>query len=344
MNYAGVLLYLILGVMFFRKRVINRFFSLFLINIAIVILLLTYEPPIPDTTVAELPGFDFYFIFILSMAPLFYLTIIHEFQKTIRTLNIAGVVLFLFQIIVLLLKAIDIINIFPDNRVIELIFSTPEDGRVLNMFNSISMTIYHSFFSISGLIISSRYQKSSRDLEKTLLFRLSIFFISIVIISHLMEYVIPHLEPIITSSMFTVLIYALIITLISRTSLLLESSREKYRSTKVNEQDQTEIIRRLEKKFEVEEVYKTPRLSLTDLASNIGTEPHLLSQVINTHYSCNFNQLINKYRIEDACKLLSHTDMKVTDIAYKTGFNSLSSFNAVFKSYKNISPSKYRKQ
>lgn len=343
MNHAGALLYLILGVMFFRKRVINRFFSSFLINISIVILLLTYEPPQPEVVISELPGFDFYFIFILTMAPLFYLAITHEFQKQIKTLNIIGLVLFLSQISLLILKVFYTMDFLPEHKVLDLVFGVPEGGRVLNLFFSISMTVYHSFFAISGLYISYSNQTSYKDLEKRLLLRLSIFFTLIIIISHLLEYVIPELEPVITSTMFTVLIYALIVVLISRTSLLLESSREKYSSTKVNDQDKTEIIKRLEKQIRLEEIYKTPRLTLTDLASIIGTDTHTLSQVINTHYSCNFNQLINKYRIDMACKLLSGSDKRVTDIAYETGFNSLSSFNAVFKSYKNISPSKYRK-
>lgn len=343
MIYAGVLLYLILGVMFFRKRVINRFFSLFLINIAIVILLLSYEPSVPNIAVSEMPGFNFYFIFILTLSPLFYLSITHEFQRQIKVLNYIGLSFFLLQISLIVLNVINFQNFFPANRVLSLIFNAPENGRVLNLFNSISLTLYHCFFSISGLYISATFNKSKKDLEKSLLFRLSIFFVIIIVISHLMEYFIPKQEPLITSSMFTVLIYALIVMLISRTSLLLESSREKYKSTKVSSQDYDEVIKRLEKKFMVDKVYKTPRLSLENLSTDIGTEPHILSQVINTHYNCNFNQLINKYRVDLACELLNGTEMKITDIAYETGFNSLSSFNAVFKKQKNISPSAFRK-
>ncbi len=51
---------------------------------------------------------------------------------------------------------------------------------------------------------------------------------------------------------------------------------------------------------------------------------------------------LNYVRICKAEQLLE-TDMRVSDIAYKTGFSTLSYFNKVFKKYKGISAGEYRK-
>ena len=57
----------------------------------------------------------------------------------------------------------------------------------------------------------------------------------------------------------------------------------------------------------------------------------------------NFNELINKYRIEKAAKIIddSNGDAVIIDIAYSVGFNSKSTFNKAFKKFINMTPSDY---
>jgi AraC-like DNA-binding protein len=56
-----------------------------------------------------------------------------------------------------------------------------------------------------------------------------------------------------------------------------------------------------------------------------------------------FSEFINTYRIDFAKKLLKETYLKIEAIAYDSGFNSLSTFNTVFKKETGFTPSKYRK-
>ena len=49
-------------------------------------------------------------------------------------------------------------------------------------------------------------------------------------------------------------------------------------------------------------------------------------------------------KLKFACKLLSHTDKKIIDIASSLGFNSLSHFNHIFKKAFDSSPGEYRKK
>lgn len=59
---------------------------------------------------------------------------------------------------------------------------------------------------------------------------------------------------------------------------------------------------------------------------------------------CNFTQYLHKVRIEEACRILIHTDAQVSVIAGNCGFDSISSFNRAFSRIKNMSPNQYRKQ
>ena len=48
-------------------------------------------------------------------------------------------------------------------------------------------------------------------------------------------------------------------------------------------------------------------------------------------------------RIGNACKLLASSDMQITDICYKSGFNNLSFFNRKFKSITRMTPREYKR-
>ena len=48
-------------------------------------------------------------------------------------------------------------------------------------------------------------------------------------------------------------------------------------------------------------------------------------------------------RIEEGCYLLQQTDMSLTQIARVLGFSSPSYFSQIFRKYKNLTPSEYRK-
>ncbi|SDR78611.1 AraC-type DNA-binding protein [Formosa sp. Hel1_31_208] len=55
-----------------------------------------------------------------------------------------------------------------------------------------------------------------------------------------------------------------------------------------------------------------------------------------------FTKLVNEYRVVHATKLLSESQMSVTDVAFECGFNNFSHFNKLFKEITGKSASKYR--
>ena len=93
------------------------------------------------------------------------------------------------------------------------------------------------------------------------------------------------------------------------------------------------------------ESYKDHNITLGKFAKSISLTPHVVSQVINEQLSCNFNDFINSYRVEEAKKMLIDTGMKnitVASIAYDCGFNTLSAFNTAFKKFTGFTPSQFR--
>jgi len=55
-----------------------------------------------------------------------------------------------------------------------------------------------------------------------------------------------------------------------------------------------------------------------------------------------FFTYVNEYRVGYACKLLMQTNLNVTEICFKSGFNSISNFNKQFKKITETNPLGYR--
>jgi AraC-like DNA-binding protein len=110
--------------------------------------------------------------------------------------------------------------------------------------------------------------------------------------------------------------------------------------------DEAEARRINEKLLDVmqdKNIYLEPDLSLNKLASIMEVKPNYLSQIINQFHGQNFFEFINTYRIEEAKRLLCGTTLKVEAVAYDSGFNSLSTFNAAFKKATQTTPTAFRK-
>jgi len=86
------------------------------------------------------------------------------------------------------------------------------------------------------------------------------------------------------------------------------------------------------------------RLTLEGVAKKMGVSKYYLSHIFSQKIGCGFNQYINSLRIGMAQHLLGNPDISIADIAFECGFESLRTFNRVFKEYAGSSPSGYKKQ
>lgn len=104
---------------------------------------------------------------------------------------------------------------------------------------------------------------------------------------------------------------------------------------------------RLLRLMEEEKPYLDPDMSVIKMAKKMEVSKEHISQVVNRHFYMNFNQFLNKYRIEEAKKRLrdpAENRFVVLKIAYDVGFNSKSTFNTAFKKLTGMSPSRYREK
>lgn len=93
----------------------------------------------------------------------------------------------------------------------------------------------------------------------------------------------------------------------------------------------------------VKENYKK-RLSLNTLAKLVYLSPDYLGRIYKSITKYTVGDMIQKVRIDAACKLLVATDKKVADIAVECGFDDVKFFYDVFKKHVNLLPSQYRRQ
>ena len=101
-----------------------------------------------------------------------------------------------------------------------------------------------------------------------------------------------------------------------------------------------EAERRLFEQWMAEEKpYLRPDFQLTDLRVILPTNRTYLSQFINAAYGCSFFQLANRYRVEEAQRLMAeYPEMKLSDIASACGFSSLAVFSRTFTRQTGVSP------
>ncbi len=144
---------------------------------------------------------------------------------------------------------------------------------------------------------------------------------------------------------FLVLIISFIVyRQIVKRQLERKKAQLRYAHSNLSEDVIDEINTKLLQALEKDRHYLDSYLSLQKLAQIIDTKPNYLSQVINVKHGCSFRDLVNRYRIGAAKKLLLETRDKIETVAYDSGFNSLSTFNAAFKKETGMTPSQFRKK
>ncbi len=107
------------------------------------------------------------------------------------------------------------------------------------------------------------------------------------------------------------------------------------------------IIENLDRIIAEDKVYLDPDLTMKKLAQKLKIPNNLLSRLINVRYKKNYNDFINYYRIQEARKLLTdprERNNTISDIMYRCGFYSKSTFNTAFKKVSGMTPSQYRKK
>jgi len=123
-------------------------------------------------------------------------------------------------------------------------------------------------------------------------------------------------------------------------------SKEKYSASTLETWQSQHYMQKLLALMEQEKPYRDSEITVERLSKQLSISEKHLSQILNEKLQLNFNNFINKYRVEEAREKIldpKEKDFVILKIAYDVGFNSKSAFNAAFKKFTKMSPSEYRK-
>jgi len=101
--------------------------------------------------------------------------------------------------------------------------------------------------------------------------------------------------------------------------------------------------KKLEDLMEKQKIFLNSEISLSTLSEKMNVSRNYVSFLINELYNLSFYDFINKYRVEDIIKSMQN-DMETSllRLAYRSGFNSKTTFNVSFKKHTGITPTQYR--
>ncbi len=120
---------------------------------------------------------------------------------------------------------------------------------------------------------------------------------------------------------------------------------KKYSGSALGDDQKIVLISKLQQLMLSEKLYINAKLSIEDVATNLGTNSKYISQIVNETFNKNFYNFINSYRIEEAKRLLVSEESEkysILGIAQSVGFVSKSAFNVAFKRLTGATPTEFK--
>ena len=90
--------------------------------------------------------------------------------------------------------------------------------------------------------------------------------------------------------------------------------------------------------------HQTEDLSLGQVAHAVNMSSFYFCKMFKKATGLNFTDYLSRLRIEKAKTLLLNPNLRISEIAYEVGFQSLTHFNRVFKKIAGESPTKFREK
>ncbi|MFC3414556.1 AraC family transcriptional regulator [Algoriphagus hitonicola] len=86
------------------------------------------------------------------------------------------------------------------------------------------------------------------------------------------------------------------------------------------------------------------KVSLEKVAELANLSPSAFSRFFKARVNKSFSDFLTDLRVSHACKLLHDSDLNISEVAYKSGFLTLSNFNKLFRERMNQTPGEYRRE
>ncbi|HZK69068.1 MAG TPA: helix-turn-helix domain-containing protein [Paludibacter sp.] len=128
-----------------------------------------------------------------------------------------------------------------------------------------------------------------------------------------------------------------------------EALRSKQKENKesgvnLNEQQARDILQKLNKVMEIQQLYLSNKCSIKLVASYAGISAHHISTAINSYSEHNFTDFVNKYRVEHFCRIVQdgkNKRLKLEAVGLECGFGSKVNFYTAFRKFKGKTPAEY---
>ncbi|MFC0182280.1 AraC-type DNA-binding protein [Pseudarcicella hirudinis] len=91
-------------------------------------------------------------------------------------------------------------------------------------------------------------------------------------------------------------------------------------------------------------IYMPENLKVEQIAAHFNISATYIGEYFKKHTGENIQQYITNYKLKLVETRLQYSDLRMNEIAYELNFTDESHLNRIFKKYKGISPSEFRKQ
>ena len=121
----------------------------------------------------------------------------------------------------------------------------------------------------------------------------------------------------------------------------------KYQKSSLSADTSRAYARQLTELMTGQSRYRDGRLTLSQVADELGISSHTLSQVLNQTLNVTFYDYVNGYRVEAVKQALVNPKnhyLTILALALDAGFDSKAAFNSAFKKHTGLTPSQYRSQ
>ena len=85
------------------------------------------------------------------------------------------------------------------------------------------------------------------------------------------------------------------------------------------------------------------KISLDEISAYAGMNKTYFCLFFKKHYGMPFTDYLNQKRLEMASAMLLKPDASIADVAVACGYPTVTYFNRIFRKYKGVTPSEYRK-
>ena len=127
---------------------------------------------------------------------------------------------------------------------------------------------------------------------------------------------------------------------------LLAQANTRYQSSSLAQAEVDATIASLHRLMQEQQIFRNQKLTVNEVATELQISRQQLSEILNSHMGIRFQDLLNQYRVEAFITCLAEEQYQhytLLGIANEVGFSSKSTFNAIFKKLKGMTPSQYKK-